>query len=365
MVATALIGTPLIDTAIADIQVHLHELQWQADLATGKFVIVGQDPHGFGGQISRRQLGLQIGYMLNRTVIFERPDDPPYALCYQPFGKYTPEDVAHLPIAPLRFGQHQAEQVTHFDFSSFWQDTQIRARSSIWVPPQLAPFPCGRLLFEGLLLAPFRLLEDYAQHVEAAKARIGFEQPIIGLHVRRGDKEVETPYVPLPVLMEQVMELRDKTGISRVYVTSDSDKTFAELPRDAGLDYVYDHEEKRYDNANHLFLLRHPELQKQETLTAVKILELLSDCNYVVGQDNAHLPKLAAARIAARTHECTRHRFVPGNYAVTFAGAPLRNWPKLLLYEKPRRSRAVAWLLQASAPVRHRFGIRRRRWTYD
>ena len=343
----------------------LDVLQNPLDVESGRFVIVGQDVHGFGGQVSRRLLGLQIGLMLNRTVIFEKPNDPPYVTCFHPFAKYTFEDVSHLPASPLDFQRDQPDQAVRFDFESFWSNRQLRSRVGSWVPPEIASFACGRMLLEGLLASRCRLLNEFEQYVADAKRRIAFEPPIIGLHVRRGDKTVETPYVPLHALLQQVVSLSKQTGVRRVFVTSDSDKTFEELPRDLGLDFIHDPDEKRYDNANHLFLMSRPELQRQETLTAVKILELLSACDGVVGQDNAHFAKLAAARIVARTQTCDRHRLVRGDYAATFSGAPIRSWPKVLFYEKPRRSRAVLWALKASRPLRHRLGIRGGRWTRD
>ena len=341
----------------------LDALQFGQSLDEARFLIVDQEPHGFGGQVSRRMLGLQLGYILNRTVVFRLPNDPPYVTCYQPFSKFTYQDIADFPAPNANFEIEQRDKVVQFDFQAFWLNERIRRWFYPWTPPEFSSLKCARLIFDGEILSRFYLLDEFSEYVEATKTRIGFEHPIIGLHVRRGDKEIETPYVPLAVLLERVEAIREQSGVNRVFVTSDSDEIFDELPQDRGFEYVYDDEEKRYNNSSHLFLEAHPEFQEQETFTAVKVLETLSACDWIVGQDNAHFARLAAASIGVRTFRCDRHSLVPGGHAATLSGTSLRSWPKVLLYEKPRSSRAGRWLLNTSRPVRRRLGIRRRRWT--
>jgi hypothetical protein len=338
----------------------MDHLQFGQSFDEARFLIVSQEPHGFGGQVSRRMLGLQLGYILDRTVVFRLPNDPPYVTCYRPFSRFTYQDIADLPAPTASFEVEQRDKVVQFDFQAFWNNQRIRRWFYPWVPPEFSSSKCGRLVFDGETLTRFYLLNEFSQHVEAAKARIGFEHPIVGLHVRRGDKEVETPFVPLPVLMERVEAIRERSGVNRVFVTSDSDEVFDELPQGRGFEYIYDREEKRYNNASHLFLEAHPEFQEQETYTAVKVFELLSACDWIVGQDNAHFARLAAARIGARLSRCDRHSLVLGHHAATLSGASIRKWPKVLLYEMPRRSQAGQWFMDVSRPLRRRLGIRRR-----
>ena len=64
------------DAIVKAFHQRLDRLQFEREFDDCKFLILDQMVHGFGGQLSRRMLGLQLGYMFDRTVIFMRPNDP-------------------------------------------------------------------------------------------------------------------------------------------------------------------------------------------------------------------------------------------------------------------------------------------------
>lgn len=343
-----------LDMVIMNFHKTMNWLQFERGYDECKFLIVDQQVHGFGGQLSRRMLGLQLGYIFGRTVVFCGPNDPPYETCYEPTGKYKIDDIKQLPSEVLDFPSTQQDKVLYFDFDSFWKDERLKSWFYAWTPPEFLELGYNRLFFDGQILIRFKLIEEYKKHIEDVKESICFKKPIIGLHIRRGDKRVEAPYVPLKVSLAQVKKISDETGIRRVFVTSDSDETFNELPSNLGLDYIYDKEEKRYNNANHSFVQNNPRLAKQETQTATKILELLASSDWIVGQNNVHFILLAAALNEARTLNLNRVSMVDGNYLGSYSNVPLYDWP-LVFFEKQRN--LVNQLLRISRPMRSKLGL--------
>lgn len=188
-------------------------------------------------------------------------------------------------------------------------------------------------------------MSEFQKNVEATKERIGFKKPIIGMHIRRGDKTVEHPYIPLKISLKALKNLSDQTGISRVFVTSDNEKIFETLPQDLGLEFIFDKNEKRYNNANHSMLFKEPHLQKDETFTATKIMELLSDCDGIVGPDNAHFSMLAAGKITARTYNPDNVNLIKGTIVESFKGCPMSEWDEVLKFKilRPLKRNKFIW----------------------
>ena len=348
-----------LEQATAAFHAKLDELQFQGNLDDSKFVVLDQDGYGFGAQFERRALGLQLAYMFDRTAIFVNEHNHPYTPCFEPTSQYTYKDIEHLPQENLDFTTNQTAKVAFFDFDSFWQNPEISRPIYDWVPPDLAflenthegernrldlgfkTFGPARRYMEGQILSRFSYLPAYATKIEEIKKRIGFQSPIIGAHIRRGDKYVETPYVPIRRYHAEILRAVEETGINRVFVTSDDPEVFANLPDQDNIKYIFDDEEPRYNNANHVLLNNNPELASQETLTGLKIYELLSNCDVIVGQNNAHLTLLAIARNAARHPQGRNFRLTRGDYTMRFGHADPRDWGDVLSF-KLRRSRRAA-----------------------
>lgn len=343
-----------IETATATIHDRLDDLQFRRSFEDTKFVVLDQDGFGFGAQLHRRVLGLQFAYMFDRTVVFVNEHNPPYAPCLEPTGQYTYNDIKDLPQEKLKYTKEQQAKVAFFDFDSFWKDINLTKKISEWVPqeiekhakeitpiqdnrhwqdPTIYKISPARRYLEGQLLSRFKYLPGYKAAIEDVKHKIGFTNPIIGVHIRRGDKSSEEPYVPLRRYHAEIVRAVSETGIKRVFVTSDDPGVFADLPKQDKIEYLYDKEEPRYNNANHILIRDTPELARQETLTALKIYDILSYCDVLIGQNNAHLTLLAAARNSARTMGTGEYRLTRGDYCARFRHASPLDWLDVVVYK--------------------------------
>jgi len=108
----------------------------------------------------------------------------------------------------------------------------------------------------------------------------------IGLHIRRGDKTIEHPHVPLPVYMKFLTEELKQYQGKRVgvYVSSDDPDVYREL--DIPADVLWDEREKRYNNNNIGMIRSQPDLAMQESITAARIICMFGECDAVIGLQN-------------------------------------------------------------------------------
>lgn len=336
----------------------LDEIQFGRSFDDSKFVVLDQDGYGFGAQFERRTLGLQFADMFGRCAVFVNECNPPYAPCFEPTSQFTYADIKHLPQGTLDFNDpDQEDKVAFFDFDTFWENPAINLPVYHWVPdsfkdirhlldrprpnwvaPEFKEMDSPRRLYEGQLLSRFKYLPMYEAGIAEVKERIGFKSPIIGVHIRRGDKEHEAPYVPIGKFHSEILRAVQETGITRVFVTSDDPNVFAALPNQDKIEYIYDDKEPRYNNANHSMLAEKPELAEQETLTALKIYDLLSCCDVIIGQNNAHLTNLAICRNEATRLGQGDYRMTRGDYVSSFRHADIQYWPEVVRY-KARRLR--------------------------
>lgn len=349
-------NTDQVEQAVKALHARLDDIQFNRSLEDSKFVVLDQDGYGFGAQFERRMLGLQFADMFGRCAVFVNEYNPPYAPCFEPTGRFTYEDIKHLPQGTLDFSRtDQDDQVAFFDFDSFWKDRSLnipvynwvpetfnavrplleRPRPN-WTPPDFKTLDAARRLYEGQLLSRFKYLPDYERGIAEVKERIGFESPIIGVHIRRGDKHAESPYVPIGRYHAEILKAVEETGINKVFVTSDDPGVFSALPSQDKIEYIYDDKEPRYNNANHEMIAAQPELAAQETLTALKIYDLLSCCDVIVGQNNAHLTNLAICRNEATKMGQGDYRILRGDYISKFSYAELKYWPEVCRYKAKR-----------------------------
>jgi hypothetical protein len=259
------------------------------------------DPTGLGAQISRRVLALRVAYMTGRRAVFPNESMYPYETCYLPLG------------GDSTISFKAVNDRIEFDFWKFWEDSVAREDVYKFLPAGLANSEVSQLLFEGILLSKMPLKDSYENYITAAKIRLNLEDPYIGLHYRRGDKKVETPYVPTKKYREEVIRIAKETGINKVFIASDSPAALRELNlEEAGLISIFDFDEIRYNNANHRFLMANQDKAKEETLTAIKNIYLLAGAKKVVGQTNAHFATLAAAMICYRDNTYLPGVLIPG-----------------------------------------------------
>lgn len=79
-----------------------------------------------------------------------------------------------------------------------------------------------------------RLKPEYEKIVNNTINKLGFENPIVGIHVRRGNKKTEIDYQPLDKYMQKVKEFYDVLELSRnvsarrVFISTDDELVIKE-----------------------------------------------------------------------------------------------------------------------------------------
>lgn len=283
-----------------------------------KYILIEQLPIGFGGQISGRLLALKLALALERKAIFRSHGDPPYLQTFEPQYANAPGEVDWDLAEPFDPLGEQSAAFIRFDYLATAQRLGT-------VEDQIEDWIHRRVIqryginsdanVDGEVLTWMRLLASVRSLVEAEQKRLGVTRATLGVHLRRGDKSVETAYVPAADVNRAIAALHRVWPFTSVFLASDSPDAAEEIDLPPGVALIFDRGEKRYNNANHKMLFQNPELAQQETLTAVKNLTLLSACGGVVGQDNAHFPLLAASVVTAATREPARIVLLNGRIA--------------------------------------------------
>jgi hypothetical protein len=106
----------------------------------------------------------------------------------------------------------------------------------------------------------------------------------IGLHVRRGDKTLEHPHVPIEVFIRFLnKEIAKYSGKKiGVYLCSDDPSVIHQIHIE-GADILWDDREKRYNNSNIGMVKHNKELLLQESITSARIISLFGECDSVIG----------------------------------------------------------------------------------
>jgi hypothetical protein len=106
----------------------------------------------------------------------------------------------------------------------------------------------------------------------------------IGLHIRRGDKTIEHPHVPVEVFVGFLNKEIEKYSGKKigVYLCSD-DPSIINQVQIEGVDILWDNREKRYNNSNIGMVHNNKDLLMQESITAARIISLFGECDSVIG----------------------------------------------------------------------------------
>jgi hypothetical protein len=329
----------------------LQDLQYGADR---RILLFTQDPTGLGGQISRRLLGLKLALLFERKVVFPHLDEPPYGQIFAPLHSHI--DYADMIQSAVDLDAATADscEIVKLDFWNVRKDPSLSAKISAYLPSEFRNSADPELHFTGALLDFCQLTQDMRDTVAQANSRLGIDSDTLGVHIRRGDKSVETPFVPIGVIREEIIRLCDRRGFRRVFACSDDPVIFEQLRLPAPIELVFDETEKRYNNANHRFLLKNPDMASEETRTAIKNIYLLGQCGAVIGQSNAHFARLAAAQITFRNAGASFGALIAGDHV-------LRHSPAMrVLYNGRHKLRAVARLIFPWMTMR-RIGAKLRR----
>jgi hypothetical protein len=283
-----------------------------------KYILIEQTPIGYGGQISGRLLALKLALALDRKAIFRSHDDPPYLQTFEPQYSNAPTVIdwgLAEPFDPL--SEQTAEFVRFNYFAAVRRLKPVEDCVENWIHQKtLDRYGLHRdANVDGEVLTWMRLLFPIQSLVDAEQKRLGVSRNTLGVHLRRGDKSVETAYVPASDVNRAISALHRVWPFDSLLLASDSPDADQEIDLPPGVTLIFDRTEKRYNNANHKMLFQNPELAQQETLTALKNLVLLSACGGIVGQDNAHFPLIAASIVTANTHNLGRIVLLNGRIA--------------------------------------------------
>jgi hypothetical protein len=283
-----------------------------------KYLLVEQLPVGFGAQMSGRVLALKLSLALQRKAIFRHDSDPPYLQTLEPQYSHIPLDIdwdsADL-LDPL------VEQAAVFLRYDYWIASKrlelIADRVETWAQRKIAQrfVNVGITNIDGEILKWMRLLPSVQSAIDETQRSLGVSSKTLGVHLRRGDKSVETAYVPTKHFNHAISLIHQTWRFESIFLASDSPDAAAEIQLPPGVKLIFDRDEKRYNNANHKMLFRNPDLARQETFTAAKNLALLSACGGIVGQDNAHFAIIASAIIVSNGCSSSRINLVSGQLA--------------------------------------------------
>jgi hypothetical protein len=281
-----------------------------------RFLIFLPVPCGLGGQISGRVLSLAMALGLGRKAVFLDPADPPYTQTFAPL--HGPVELGSDPYqAPLAdLAADQPDRVVCYDpsrmaaFGPQFDRTLIglvASRTGLDIP--------DRLHLDGAIFTWMKPTAAVEAFCEAERERLGVGPDTLGVHFRRGDKAVETAFVPAAEINRQIAEVHRAWPFSSLFLASDSPQAPQEVICPQGVKLIFDAGEQRFNNANHKMLLENPDLAEVETRVAFKNIALLARCGGIVGQDNAHFATLASGAILARETRPERIALIDGRHA--------------------------------------------------
>ncbi len=265
----------------------LQLLQFGIPFQESKFFVHNLSHVGFGWALLIPLCrGLACSYLYNRTFLID-DSNLVYDFCYEPISTHSLREVKNKYPNMVEQNYLSQKRVVYLDRGLHYP--KLSSKFVNFVDP--LSLPMNSLYIMGLILGSFlKLKQEYKMHIEEKRKELGFKSPAIGVHIRQGDAltNFSTKYRNLSSqgYLEIVKHVVDKTGIDTVFVTTDSEEVIRQLPKNSGINFIYDDKEIRYNNENALMLRDHPELRKQETMTVVKNIHLLSECDYIIGNSS-------------------------------------------------------------------------------
>ncbi|MDQ2082039.1 hypothetical protein RA307_17765 [Xanthobacteraceae bacterium Astr-EGSB] len=308
-----------------------------------KVIVYRPVPIGFGGQVASRLEMLRLALFTGRTAIFPRVDDFPYTQIFEPMG--PPYQESWQTAVPFDLTDGQENNAVFFDpLLHITRDGgSVQNRIQAGIARRLGLPEMNSLVLDGMIFDWMKPTDEVAQWIKGQQSRLNISEETLGVHVRRGDKRIETAFVPLVVIEAAIEHLVRRGDFKSLFVASDSQTTIDTLRRPPGLELIYDSSEMRYDNANHKMLMSNRDLAEQETLTAFKNICLLGSCGAIVGQDNAHFATIAAASIYCRMQDRERISLIDGRYAEKNSG-PLRALFAAKRYARIGVKKVLPWM---------------------
>lgn len=281
---------------------------------------------GFGAITSRLMTGLNISLALdaNYTFLIDSP--------------YQVEAMFDIGVKqPIELAQQQ--EILEWNFlRDTWNAPQsIKAEHQFPTSPlqkcrQLSRHQWCAVLAKSIFGTPSSLLKN---KIEQLKIGIYWDSYDIhiGLHVRRGDKNSECPYVSTESYLLQVKNIIQDHPQKKIliFLSSDDPCTLEHIQSGLkGVDVRWDISEVRYNNFNAGMIENDPSLAQQESITAAKNISLLGQCDYVIGMSHAQFTWLGGLLAvfnnkldASRHIMLDPHTGLRGHWA-TYYGFPLQ-----------------------------------------
>lgn len=310
-----------------------------------RYLYFRQLPIGLGGQITGRLDSLRLALAFGRKAIFNSAGDPPYSQTYEPLCDGKPRDEECESGEPLDFLSNQkGHGVVVFDplqIAVRHNENQTKIIQAIG--ERLGIRDLDPLILDGMILSWMKVCPNVISFVEASRNRLGVTDMTLGVHLRRGDKTVESAFVPASEVNRRIAAMHNIWPFESVFLASDSPRAPEEIQIPAGVALIFDREENRYNNANHKMLMSNPALTAEETLTAYKNIALLSACGGIIGQDNAHFATLAAAVIAERRGDRETVSLIDGWHAEK-ASVAIRLYFSAKRWARRRVRSVLPWL---------------------
>ncbi len=269
----------------------LQLLQFRIPYQEAKFLILDSSRYGFGSVLDVLSKGLVYSYLYDRTLLFDNKYQC-YDFCYEPVSIHSLKEINNKSIYIKEW--NFLPQKEKFVYLASRECAFARPLHRFLNPVHPLSLPLGLFYIQGLILGSFlNLKQEYKTHIREKRKAIGFKNPIIGVHIRQGDVlyNLTDPHrrISYKTYIEVIEHVVDKTGIKTVFITTDSEDIIQQLPKDSGIDFIYDDNEKRYNNNNADMLRERPELRKQETMTSIKNIHLLAACNYIIAPGGNYL----------------------------------------------------------------------------
>ncbi len=287
-----------------------------------KYIIGDIEWGGFGAMYARRKLIMQLAHAFNRTPVFRYTsyvyDDP-----FEQFdvNLETLKNKGIKEVEIFDFTDNDKE-VVFFNFGKYW-NTQHMHDYQCWHPENT-----DYTMYSGYMYGLLKLNKKYNEKIEEninfikEKYEIkGFEN-LTALHLRRGDKIVESPYLSDEFLFKYIEE--NNLGDS-FFVTSDEFDYIQEIEEKyPQYNFIYDSNETRYGNqkiSNVDMVTRNQALKEQETLMFMKNVEIMKQCKAVVGLHSAQMTKIAGSMNSFLNNKNTLHLIDPNNNKIEVMGS--------------------------------------------
>jgi len=261
---------------------------------------------GYGAILSRLMTGLNLSLVLKANYFF------------QINSFYRVEDLFEIDVKQS-FEDAEKSQIIIWDFfRDTWNASpQVRAEHQYPSCPMVTSNELTRhqwcaVLSYAICGSPKPLLSNVIKKFQEKSSWNSFDI-LIGLHIRRGDKNTECPYIPtenyLYYLNQIVRNHTDKK--LAIFLATDDPSCINEfrLQIDPNISVLWDSDEHRYNNYNAQMVAANGELGLQESTTAAKNICLLGECDYVIGMSTAQFTWIGGL-LAVYKHNMDTNRHI-------------------------------------------------------